>query len=111
MAGVTTHSFSSGDTIGTTDNNKLLIYTGSGAATLAFEVPPGVTTVTVTPAFDIPLGDTAVICVAELTAKVAVVAQNLTDVAPASAVPVMTTEPPPASSDEVGNNEVTAGMA
>ena len=59
------------------------------------EVPPGVVTVTSTvPA---PAGEVAVIEVAELTVKlVALVAPNLTAVAPVKPVPVIVTDVPPA---------------
>jgi hypothetical protein len=73
------------------------------------EVPNGVVTVTSTVAAD-SAGETAVICVAELTVKlVAAVAPKLTAVAPVNEVPVMVTDVPPAVDPEVGLTEVTVG--
>jgi hypothetical protein len=74
------------------------------------DVPPAVVTVTST--VPVPAGDVAVIEVAELTVKlVALVAPNLTAVAPVNTVPVMVTEVPPAAGPEVGEIDVTVGAA
>ena len=71
-------------------------------------VPPIVVTLTVTA--PMPAAVTAVICVAELTVKLAAaVAPNFTDVAPVKLVPVMTTLVPPASGPDVGARPVTVG--
>ena len=59
-----------------------------------------------------PAGEVAVIEVAELTVKlVALVAPNLTAVAPDSAVPVIVTDVPPVVGPAFGATEVTAGVA
>ena len=69
-------------------------------------VPPGVVTL-ILPVIA-PLGTTAVICVAELTAKlVAEVFLNFTSVAPERFVPVMTTEVP--TGPLIGTNDVIVG--
>src|SRR5450755_3075842 len=71
-------------------------------------VPPTVVTLTVTA--PIPAAVTAVICVAELTVKLAAaVAPNFTAVAPVKLVPVMTTDVPPASGPLVGARPVIVG--
>ncbi len=60
----------------------------------------------------VPAGDVAVIDVAELTVKpVALVAPNLTAVAPVKLVPVIVTVVPPPAGPDVGEIEVTAGGA
>ena len=59
-----------------------------------------------------PAGDVAVIEVAELTVKpVAFVAPNLTAVVPVKLVPVIVTTVPPAAGPDVGESDVTAGVA
>ena len=73
-------------------------------------VPPGVVTVTSTVPSE-PAGMSAVIWVGDTTVNVVVVAPNFTAVAPESEVPVIVTWPPPASSEEDGDSEVTAGTA
>jgi len=71
-------------------------------------VPPIVVTLTVTA--PVPAAVVAVICVAELTVKLAAaVAPNCTDVAPVKLVPVMTTDVPPVSGPDVGARPVTVG--
>ncbi len=71
-------------------------------------VPPTVVTLTVTE--PVPAGDVAVICVAELTVKLAAaVPPNCTAVAPVKLVPVMTTLVPPAAGPDVGARPVTVG--
>jgi hypothetical protein len=60
----------------------------------------------------VPAGDVAVIEVAELTVKpVALVAPNLTAVAPVNAVPVIVTDVPPVAGPDVGEIDVTVGAA
>jgi len=59
-----------------------------------------------------PAGAVAVIWVAEFTVKlVALLAPNLTAVAPSKLVPVITTLLPPAVEPLVGETEVTVGAA
>ena len=71
-------------------------------------VPFGVVTLTVTE--PTPAAVTAVICVAELTTKLAaLVPPNWTAVAPVKPVPVMTTLVPPAAGPDVGASPVTVG--
>ncbi len=71
-------------------------------------VPPVVVTLTVTA--PLPAAVTAVICVAELTTKLAaLVPPNCTAVAPVNPVPVMTTLVPPEAGPEVGARPVTVG--
>ncbi len=71
-------------------------------------VPPTVVTLTV-PSRCRP-AMTAVICVAELTVKLAAaVPPNCTAVAPVKLVPVMTTLVPPAAGPDVGARPVTVG--
>ncbi len=71
-------------------------------------VPPTVVTLTVTA--PVPAGDVAVICVAELTVKLAaLVLPNCTAVAPVKLVPVMTTLVPPVAGPDVGARPVTVG--
>ena len=73
-------------------------------------VPPIVVTLTVTA--PVPAGDVAVICVAELTMKVAaLVLPNCTAVAPVKPAPVMTTLVPPVAGPDVGARPVTVGAA
>jgi hypothetical protein len=70
---------------------------------IAFDVPPGVITRTVTPELAIPLGEIAVICVFEFTVNdAAFVPLNCTAVAPSRFVPVITTGVPPAEGPELG---------
>ena len=67
---------------------------------------------TVMPELAMPLGETAVICVAEVTVNdAALAAANLTAVAPVNPVPVITTGVPPELGPEVGLSEVIAGIA
>ena len=74
------------------------------------DVPPVVVTVTST--VPVPAGEVAVIDVAEFTVKpVALVAPNLTAVAPVKLVPVIVTLVPPAVGPAVGEIEVTVGAA
>jgi hypothetical protein len=69
----------------------------------AFDVPPGVTTVTVMPELAMPLGEIAVICVLLFTVNdAAFVAPNRTAVAPSRFVPVITTGVPPADGPDEG---------
>src|SRR5450631_3817511 len=71
-------------------------------------VPLGVVTLTVTA--PLPAAVTAVICVAELTTKLAAaVPPNCTAVAPVNPVPVMTTLVPPEAGPDVGARPVTVG--
>ena len=72
-------------------------------------VPPAVVTVMSTVPAD-PAGAVAVIWVAEFTVKLeALVAPNLTAVAPDKLVPVITTLVPPAVGPLVGETEATVG--
>jgi hypothetical protein len=94
-----------GPLIGT---NEVIV--GAVEGTVKFEalaaVPPGV--VTLIGPVVAPVGTTAVICVAELTAKVvAAVALNVTSVAPVRFVPVITTDVP--TGPLVGRNDVIVG--
>ncbi|MEY9227935.1 hypothetical protein ABIF78_000258 [Bradyrhizobium japonicum] len=74
------------------------------------DVPPDVVTLTST--VPVPGGDVAVIWVAELTVKpVAAVAPNVTAVAPVKLVPVIVTTVPPPAGPDVGESDVTAGVA
>ena len=71
-------------------------------------LPPGVVTATETEL--LPAGETAVICVAELTVKlVASVPPKVTDEAPVRFVPVMMTDVPPAAGPDVGARLVIVG--
>ena len=73
------------------------------------DVPPAVVTVTSTVPVA-PAGEVAVMDVAELTVNpVALVAPNLTAVAPVKLVPVMVTVVPPPDGPDVGEIEVTVG--
>jgi hypothetical protein len=72
------------------------------------EVPPGVVTLTSTT--PVPAGDVAVIEVAELKVKLAVVAPNVTAVTPVKLVPVTVTDVPPARGPAVGEIDVTVGV-
>ncbi len=73
-------------------------------------VPIGVVTVTCT--VPVPSGVVAVICVSEMTVNEgACVAPKRTAVAPVKPVPVTTTVVPPAVEPEVGETEMTAGVA
>ena len=72
------------------------------------EVPPAVVTVTST--VPLPVGDVAVIEVAELMMKAgAFNAPNFTAVAPVKPVPVIETDVPPAAGPDVGAIDDTAG--
>ncbi|MCW7984727.1 hypothetical protein XF35_05155 [Streptomyces platensis subsp. clarensis] len=72
-------------------------------------MPAGVVTVTCT--VPEPAGAVAVIWVSELTVKEACVAPKRTPVAPVKPVPVTVTWVPPAVEPEVGETDVTAGVA
>ena len=74
------------------------------------DVPPAVVTLMST--VPVPAGAVAVIVVVELKVKlVAAVAPNVTAVAPVKLVPVMVTVVPPAWGPDVGEIEVTVGLA
>jgi hypothetical protein len=71
-------------------------------------VPDGVVTVTST--VPVPAGETAVIELAELTVKlVALVAPNLTAVAPVKPLPLTVTVVPPACGPALGLTPLTVG--
>jgi hypothetical protein len=77
---------------------------------VAAEVPPAVVTLTST--VPVPDGDTAVICVEELTVKPdALVAPNVTAVAAVNPVPVIVTDVPPAVGPVVGEIDEIVGAA
>jgi hypothetical protein len=79
------------------------------AASVA-EVPPGVVTLTST--VPVPAGDVAVICVAEMTVKLAAaVAPKVKAVAPVNPVPVIVTNVPPVVDPDVGVIDVRIGSA
>ena len=59
----------------------------------------------------VPAGDVAVICVSELTVRVAAVAPKLTAVAPVKLDPLIMTLVPPAAGPLAGLMEVTAAEA
>ncbi len=81
----------------------------SSAADVA-EVPPGVTTVTLT--VPVPEGEVTLTWVAETTLKLVVaVDPNLIEVVPLRLVPLMVTAVPPAGVPAVGLMEVTVGTA
>ena len=74
------------------------------------DVPPVV--VTVTSSVPVPVGEVAVIDVAELTVKlVALAAPNFKAVAPVNPVPVIVTDVPPTAGPAVGEIDVTVGAA
>ena len=74
------------------------------------DVPPAV--VTLTSMVPVPVGAVAVICVAEVTAKVvAAVPPNVTAVAPENPVPVIVMDVPPAPGPDVGEIAATVGCA
>ena len=65
--------------------------------------------VTVTLTVPVPAGAVAVIDVALLTVKLAVVDPNFTTVAPVKSVPVRVTEVPPEAGPLAGDSAVTVG--
>jgi hypothetical protein len=74
------------------------------------EVPVPLSVVTLTVTAPTPAADSAVICVAELTTKLAaLVPPNWTAVAPVKPVPVITTLVPPLAGPDVGARPVTVG--
>ena len=80
------------------------------SAAVVAEVPPSVVTVIST--VPVPAGAVAVIWLAEMTAKLAaLVAPNLTAVAPEKPAPVIVTDVPPAPGPAVGEIDVTVGGA
>ncbi len=84
------------------------VYWSAGVVAL---VPSAVVTTTSTVP-TAPGGLTAVICVSELTVKVvAALPPKVTDVAPASAVPVIVTLVPPATGPTFGFTPVTTGLS
>jgi hypothetical protein len=71
------------------------------------DVPPGVVTLTSTK--PVPVGEVAVIDVAELKVKLAVAAPKVTAVTPVKLVPVIVTDVPPAAGPAAGEIEVIVG--